>query len=170
MGIALLAVTALAISTATTDDAAVRREIQDIYNRASAASVHARTLADLDAIHRWLDTPDCVFADYRQPHRTWSEMRPYAEQGLRTRLKSFGSEIASLVVQGNMATTTAVVRGVAAVADAQGQFGPKGAVHDIETTATVRDVWVKADDRWRRRSHDKIINNRVTSVDGKVIR
>jgi hypothetical protein len=162
-----IALTTAAIIAA--DNAVVRREIQSVYNRASAAAVAARTLADLDAIHDWLDTPDCVFADYAQPRRTWTEMRGYANEGLRTGLKSFRSEITSLQVQGSVATTTALVRGVAVVKDEQGQFGAKGAVHEIETTATVRDVWVKSNTEWRRRSHDKIVNNHVTSVDGKPV-
>jgi len=166
----LLVACALATASVAADDAAIRREIQGIYDRASAASVAARTIADLDAIHQWLDTSNCVFADYGQPHRTWNEMRAYAEQGLRTRLKSFHSEISSIDVHGNVVTTTAVVRGVAAVTDEQGQFGTKATIHDVETTATVRDVWIKTTDGWRRQSHDKIVNNSVTSVDGKPVK
>jgi hypothetical protein len=149
------------------DDATVRRELQAIYSRASEASVAARTLADLDAIHGWLDTPDCLFADTGQPRRTWAQMRGYAAEGLRTRLKSLTNAIVSLDVHGDTATATTRVRGVAAITDAAGRFGAKGAVHDVETTATVRDVWVRAETGWRRKSHDKIEPNRIASVDGK---
>jgi hypothetical protein len=70
------------------DDTAVRQEIQKTYDRARAKTIAARTLADLDAIHNWLDTPDCVLADYGQPRRTWADMRvglatPVARQDRR---------------------------------------------------------------------------------------
>ena len=190
---ALLTLTALCVTLAgavaissgvagAADDTVVRREIQFVYDRADAAAVAARTLADLDAIHESLDTPDCVFADFGQPPRRWREMREYVAEGLRTHLTSFRSQIVSIDVQSLYVTATTLVRGVAHRADAEGRFGPKDTIHEIETTATVRDVWVKTtvlrsgaplslqqhtDHSWRRKSHEKTVPNRITAVDGK---
>jgi hypothetical protein len=155
---------------AAADQADVRQDLQRLYDRASAASVAARTVADLDTIHDWLDTADCVYADAGQPQRTWSQMRTYAAEGLRTRLKSMTNEIIALDVQDAEATATTRVRGVASITDSEGRFGVKGAMHDVETTATVRDVWVRTAAGWRRRSHDKTVANQVTAIDGKPIK
>ena len=156
--------------TVQADEAAVRHDIQALYDRASAASITARTLQDLDAIHDWLDTPDCVYADAGEPRRTWAAMRSYAAQGLQTRLKTFSSRILDLEVRGSTAIATTLVRGVAPIADSEGRFGPKGAIHDVETTATVRDVWTRAAGSWRRQSHDKIVANAITAVDGEKLK
>jgi len=145
----------------------IRREIQAIYDRASAAAVAARILADTDAIHGWLDMPDCVYTDAGQPTRNWAEQRTYAAGDLRTPLQSFSNEIQQLDVEGATATATTLVKGVARITDNGGRFGAKGADHDVETTATVRDVWVRVSDGWRRKSHTKIVGNRITAIDGK---
>lgn len=145
----------------------VRREIQAVYDRASHAAIAARTLADLDAIHGWLDTPDCVYTDAGQPTRRWSEQRAYAARDLRTPLTSFRNQIQQLELDGANAITTTLVIGVARITDRGGQFGPKDADHDVETTTTVRDVWVRTSDGWRRQSHTKIVANRITAIDGK---
>ena len=143
-----------------------RHAIAAAYERADAAYVAARTIADLESIREWLDTPDCTYADFGQPPRQWAAMRAYAEEGLRTRIVSFHSRVQQLDVNADRATATAIVTGVAHIVDRDGAFGPKGAAHDIETTATVRDGWVRTD-HWRRASHVKIVANRVTAVDGK---
>jgi len=36
-------------------------ELQALYDRASAQRVACKSCADADAIHAWLDTPDCVY-------------------------------------------------------------------------------------------------------------
>jgi hypothetical protein len=146
----------------------VRRELQAAYDRASAASIAARTLTDFEAIHEWLDTPDCRFKEFGQPFRTWSEMRRYAELGLHTPIISFASTIQTIEMRGDAAVATTLVRGVARIIDQEGRFGRKGAAHDVETTATVRDTWVKSD-HWRRKEHEKIAANAVTKVDGKPV-
>src|SRR5947209_3004539 len=71
----------------------VGRELQAVYQKASAAYVAARTFEDMDAIHRWLDTPDCRFQDVGQPVRTWAEMRPSVIAGLGTRITSMTTRI-----------------------------------------------------------------------------
>jgi hypothetical protein len=147
----------------------VRREIQAIYNRASSAAVAARTLADIDAIHGWLDTPDCVYTDAGRPARTWTEQRAFAAADLRTPLKSLSNQIEKLEIDGTRHIATTIVKGVARISDGDGRFGTRGADHDVETTATVRDVWVRTSDGWQRQSHTKILANRITAVDGKPI-
>jgi len=146
----------------------VRGEIQAIYDRAGAATVSARTLADLDAIHAWLDLPDCGYTDFGQPTRTWAEQRRYADEDLRTPMLSMSNHIQKIQIDGRTATTTTLVKGTASIMDFDGRFGSKkGVVHLVETTATVRDVWIKASDGWRRKSHTKIVGNRITAIDGK---
>jgi len=145
----------------------VRREIQARYVRASSEAVAARTYTDAESTHQWIDTPDCTYTNTDRPPRSWSEMRSEVEAGLRTRLLAFSTEIQSLQVHGDGATAVALVTGTARITDDRGELGPKGATHDVVTTATVRDEWVKTADGWRRRSHVKIVPNKITQVDGK---
>jgi hypothetical protein len=149
------------------DPYAVRAAIAENYRRADALQVHAETLADIEAIHQWLDTPDCVYADYGQAPRSWSDMRQYAAAGLGTRLKSLRTDIGPLVLAADTVVVVAVVRGVAVLDDRDGRFGARGASHDIETTATVRDTWIMSAGRWKRKSHVKIVPNRLSAGDGK---
>lgn len=144
-----------------------QQEIQAVYNRASAAAVAARTYADAEALHRWLDTPDCLYADFAQPPKNWVQMRDQVEQSLAMPMKTLTQVIRKLDLQGTTATATSQVEGTARRVDAAGRYGPKGAEHDIVTRATVRDVWVKSADGWRRKSHEQITPNGVASVDGK---
>ena len=157
----------LAVAVVSAAQGDVRREIQAIYDRASAAALAARTIADIDAIHNWLDTPDCVYTDAGQPPRSWALQRTYAVGDLRTPLKSFSNQIQNFEVEGPKAVVTTIVKGVARVTDNGGRFGPKRVDHDVETTATVRDVWVRTSDGWRRQAHTKIGANRITAIDGK---
>ena len=163
--VAAVALAAACVNRAQQADA--RTEIEAAYRRADAAFVSATTLADLEAIREWLDTPDCMYADFGQPLRRWADMRAYAAAGLRTPIKAFHSSIERLEVDGETAIATTVVKGVAHIVDSDGQFGAKGLAHDVETTATVRDVWVRTTDRWRRKSHAKIVANHVTAIDGR---
>jgi hypothetical protein len=163
--VAAVALAAACISRAQQADA--RSEIEDAYRRADAAFVSARTVADLEAIREWLDTPDCVYADFGQPLRRWADTRAYAAEGLRTPITAFHSSIEHLEVDGDTAIATTAVKGVAHIVDSEGHFGAKGLAHDVETTASVRDVWVRTTDRWRRKSHTKIVANHVTAIDGR---
>ncbi len=53
--------------------------------------------------------------------------------------------------------------------DAAGEFGEKGAKHEIVTGTLVRDTWISTKAGWRRRVHEKIFPNRALAVDGKAI-
>ena len=145
----------------------LQKEIQAIYDRASAAAVSAKTYADAEAIHNWLDTPDCLYSNFMQPARTWAQMRPEVEADLATRRSSFSSVIRKLDVMGATVIATTVVEGKARIVDEGGRYGAKGEAHDIVTRATVRDVWVKSADGWRRKAHEQLTPNGVASVDGK---
>src|SRR4030095_3969452 len=81
----------------------VRGEIQAIYDRAGAAIVSARTLADVDAIHAWLDLPDCVYTDFGQPPRVWAEERRYAAADLGTPMLSMSNHIQKIQINGSTA-------------------------------------------------------------------
>lgn len=144
-----------------------QKDIQAIYNRASAAAVSAKTYADAAAIHQWLDAPDCLYTNFMQPARTWEQMRSEVEAGLVTPLSALSSVIRKIEVTGTTAIATTVVEGTARIVDEAGQYGARGAAHDVVTRATVRDVWVKSPDGWRRKSHEKLTPNGVASVDGK---
>jgi hypothetical protein len=152
------------IGAAQTD---VSVAIEAMYRRAETAAIAARTLADLDVIRGWLDTADCVYAEFGQPPRSWADMRSYAREGLRTPITALHNTIQELDIHGDTATATTVVTGVAHVIDVDGRFGAKGAAHEIETVATARDVWVRTSDGWRRQAHIKTVPNRMTAVDGK---
>jgi hypothetical protein len=143
-----------------------RAYITAAYGRADAANVAARTLDDVERIREWLDTSDCVYADFGQPPRTWSAMRAYAAEGLQTRLVAFHTTIQRFAMANDAILVTAIAKGVARVVDRQGRWGAPGGAHDVETTATVQDNWVKTD-HWRRMSHTKIVANHLTAIDGK---
>jgi hypothetical protein len=143
-----------------------RADITAAYERADAANVAARTLDDVERIREWLDTSDCVYADFGEPPRTWSAMRKYAAEGLQTRLITFHTTIQQFATANDAILVTAIAKGVARVVDRQGRWGAPGGAHDVETTATVQDSWVKTD-HWRRTSHTKIVANHVTAIDGK---
>ena len=144
-----------------------QKDIQAIYNRASAAAVGAKTYADAAAIHEWLDTPDCLYTNFMRPARTWAQMRPDVEAGLATPPSSLSTVIRKLEVTGTTAIATAVVEGTARIVDEAGQYGARGAAHEVVTRATVRDLWVRSPEGWRRKSHEKLTPNGVASVDGK---
>src|SRR5262249_50029189 len=104
----------------------VRREIQALYDRASSATVAARSPSDVDAIHSWLDMPDCVYTDFGRPPRRWAEQRVYAADELRTPLKIFSNRIQHLEMEGTTAIATTLVTGVARITDSAGRFGKSG--------------------------------------------
>jgi hypothetical protein len=156
-----------AASSLDAADDAVRRELQSLYDRASAAAVARKSLVDAEATHRWLDMPDCVYKNTGQRWRAWAEMRRFLEAELQTPLQALSSQIQTIEVNADLATTITVVRGTARVVDHAGQFGPRGEVRELTTTATVRDIWTRTPSGWRRKSHEKIIPNRVVAVDGK---
>jgi len=147
----------------------IRRELNALYQRAGAAYVAARTIDDMEAARDWLDTPDCRYRDYGQPFRTWAGMRPFVIMGLQTPIKAFSTHIDKIDVDvpTNTVITTTTVKGVAHLIDAEGRFGARGAAHDVETTATILDTWVRTSSQWRRKVHDKIAPNVVTAIDGK---
>src|SRR5262245_14176778 len=107
-----------------------QKDIQAIYNRSSAATVSAKTYADADATHKWLDTADCTFTNFMQPARTWAEMRPEVEASLATPLSALSAVIRKLEVTGTTAIATAVVEGTMRIVDDAGQYGAKGVAHD----------------------------------------
>src|SRR5689334_16786941 len=131
MSLSVLAIVGLHIVAVTSQSQAnARTAIEDAYRRADAAYVAARTIEDLEAVRSWLDTADCLYAEFGQPPRRWSEMRVYAVEGLRTRIVSFRSTVQQLDVAGDTATAKTIVTGVARITDSDGRFGSKGATHD----------------------------------------
>ncbi len=51
--------------------------------------------------------------------------------------------------------------------DAEGEFGPKGATHQVTRATLIRDLFTKTPGGWRRIRHDKLTpNDIVVAVDG----
>ena len=147
-------------------DRRVRRELQKLYDRASAATVKRKSFADAEAIHAWLDTPDCVYKVTGEQWRTWEEMRPVVEAELLAPCQSSSSRIETIERNGGQAITRTVVRRTATVLDRAGQFGPAGQTWTTWTTATSRDVWTRTPVGWRRKSHETLDANSALAFMG----
>jgi hypothetical protein len=140
-------------------------ELQTLYNETAAAYVRARTIDDLEAIHRSIDTPDCRFIDIGQPPKQWREIRGDLAAGLRAPLQSMSLHIEQLDLdaKANVMIATTTMRSLVRV-----RAGPFGAVHDVEINATVKDSWTKTSAAsWLRRSHEQIVAEEIIYVDGK---
>jgi hypothetical protein len=94
-------------------------------------------------------------------------MRGFMLRDLATPPLEFSNRVQRVSRSGATATAVVSVRGVARIADAEGTFGPRGALHMVETTATVQDRWVQTNGGWQRSFHEKIVPNRIVSVDGR---
>ena len=113
------------------------------------------SFADAEAIRGWLDTPDCVYKLPGQPLRTWAEMRPVVEAELLTPCHEVTSEIRTIELHGDQATTEAITRRTTTIVDHAAQFGPCGETWTLMTSVHVRDIWTRTPSGWRRKSHEK---------------
>jgi hypothetical protein len=123
--------------------AAVRKEIEDTYQRALATLARAKTPEDLDAVNRLIDTPDwrSIVAD--GPPRSWPELR----SGMASMLAQPQPESAIRIVKFTLATDTAVV--IARVGS------PRHIDDGQRRHVLVRDTWIRTAEGWRRKQHQK---------------
>ena len=141
-----------------------------MYTQTLGGMQKATSAADVERIVNAIDTPDWVSinADGTRMTRDQSKRElvrslagPRGDQPALDLLWFNRSE--------NTATTVCWVFGKSNTVDTTGQFGPKGASHELRVGALVRDTWILTTDGWRRRMHEKIFPNRVLAVDGKSV-
>ena len=144
-----------------------RKEIESAYTQSTQAMKQAKTMDDLDAMNKAMDTSDWVSIMPGQKPQTWEQLRRYGFQNLNQPFDETSFLIDCFTMTGeDAAIVQGTVRVTAAIVDQQGQFGAKGERHTIVTTAPIRDTWVKTPDGWRRKIHKKLAANRLM-VDGK---
>ena len=132
------------------DDGPVRKEIQAAYTRSIQGMRQAKTMDDLDALNKAMDTPDWVSIMPGQPPRTWAQLRSYGFENLNPPFDEMSFPIDTFTMKGEgAAIVQGTMRVTATVVDQRGQFGPKGEKHDIVSTAPIRDTWVKMSEGWR---------------------
>jgi hypothetical protein len=150
----------LLVSTAARgDDAAVRKALAKQYAKADQALKRKDTKGVFDT----------MTADYKMvapngmsaPRKQLEMMLPMQLSMLKT-VKSVTTTIDKLTIKGKSAVATATQKLVATAADPR---DPKGGVHTIEQTQTMRDTWVQASGAWKRKQSDTLSNKLL--VDGK---
>ncbi len=86
------------------------------------------------------------------------------KNGDKTQELSF--RIQELIVTGDTAVAVVKVRSVIkSVRD--GQFGLRGETHKMLSTTVVKDTWIKTPQGWRRKTHEKIVPNKLV-IEGKL--
>jgi hypothetical protein len=130
----------------------------------------ARTAADGERVVNAIDTPDWLSINADGTRLTREQSKQELVRSLTgPRGDQPRIEILWLSQSSNAATAVCWVFGSSTEFDATGQFGPKGARHELLAGALVRDTWTLTKDGWRRRMHEKIFPNRVLAVDGKSV-
>jgi hypothetical protein len=144
--------------------------ITSMYERTLDGLQTATTAADIERIVDAIDAPDWVGIN---PDGT----RLTREEAKRELVRSLAGprgvqptiDILWFNQAGNAATSVAWVFGKSQNIDTIGEFGPKGARHEVLAGALVRDSWILTSGGWRRRMHEKIFPNRILAVDGKSV-
>jgi len=131
------------------DDAAVRKEIQSIYDRALQGQLAARTPADLDANEKLIDTPDWTSIVNDGPPQHWADVKQYAIAML-----GHPDDLALKIVKFTVAGDRAIV--IARVGPSKDLNG-----NDRSRFALVRDTWVKTNTGWRRTLHEKPVEGKL---------
>jgi len=145
-----------------------RAMITSLYTRTLADMQKATTAGEIDRIVDAIDAPDWVSINADGTRMTREE----AKRELVRSLAGPRGEQPTLDLlwfhhAGNAATSVAWVFGKSQTTDATGEFGPRGARHEVLVGALVRDSWILTNAGWRRRMHEKIFPNRILAVDGK---
>jgi hypothetical protein len=141
-----------------------------VYRQTLGGMQKATTAGEIERIVNAIDTPDwlSVSADGTRLTRDQSK-----QELVRSLAGPKGDQptidLLWLSQSDKAATAVCWVFGKSNSVDAAGQFGPKGARHELLTGALVRDTWILTKDGWRRRMHEKIFPNRVLAVDGKSV-
>ena len=149
------------------DGGPARKEIESACAQSIQAMKQAKTMDDLDAMNKAMNTPDWVGIMPGQKPQTWEQLRRYGFENLNQPFDETSFLIDRFTMTGeDAAIVQGTVRVTATLVDQRGQFGAKGEKHTIVTTAPIRDTCVKTPDGWRRKIHEKLVANKPM-VDGK---
>lgn len=127
------------------DEAAVRNDIQAIYNNTIRGQLNAKTPDDLAANERLIDTPDWVSVVNDGPPQRWKDLQAGLIAALGHFPADFVTKIEKLTLFGDRAV---VIARVGALKDVTGDG-------DRSRSVLIRDTWVKTKAGWRRTMHEK---------------
>jgi hypothetical protein len=148
----------------------LKTAILSIYTRTLDEMQKATTAGDIERIVNAIDAPDWLSINADGTRLTREEAK---RELVRSLAGARGAQPTINLLwfnqAGNSATAVAWVFGKSQSIDTTGEFGPKGARHEVLAGALVRDSWILTGDGWRRRMHEKIFPNRVLAVDGKSV-
>jgi hypothetical protein len=147
------------------DDATVRKEMLEIFNKA----VKDFRNKDVDGFMSMYHT------DYRGKMR---DGRTQTVKDIRNEMKMFMEStksveqatmsIGKLRVMGTNAELVGTIHLKMKVEDSMGAFGKKGAVHDMTMVETTKDTWVRSSGSWKCKASTEIKTD--TLVDGKPVK
>lgn len=148
----------------------LKATILGIYTKTLDGMQKATTAAEVEDIVNGIDAPDWLSINADGTRLTREEAK---RELVRSLAGARGAQPTINLLwfhqTGNSATAVAWVFGRSQTIDTTGEFGPKGARHEVLAGALVRDSWILTSDGWRRRMHEKIFPNRVLAVDGKSV-
>ena len=148
----------------------LKAAITSMYTRTLGEMQKATTAGEIDRMVDAIDAPDWVSINADGTRLT-------REEAKRDLVRSLAGppgvqptvDLLWFNHSGNAATSVAWVFGKSQTIDTTGEFGPKGARHDVLVGALVRDSWILTSVGWPRRMYEKIFPNRVLAVDGKSV-
>jgi hypothetical protein len=152
-------------------DAATLELARSIYTRAFTELRQAKTLDDMKKLSDALDSPDWISVD--RLGRTILTRRD-ADQELESvlalppeRRVTAMDIIWAEQESDHMSVLAWMMPSDREAVDAAGDYGPKGATHQIARATLVRDLFRKTPAGWRRVRHDKMLpNSTILAVDG----
>jgi hypothetical protein len=141
-----------------------------MYTKTLDGMQKATTAAEVERIVSAIDVPDWLSINADGARLTREEAKQELVRSLAApRAAQPTIDLLWLNQAGNAATAVVWVFWKSQTIDTTGEFGPKGARHEVLAGALVRDSWILTKDGWRRRLHEKIFPNRVLAVDGKSV-
>jgi hypothetical protein len=142
-----------------------QEELQTLYDRTAAAYVAAKSVNDMDAIHQSIDLPAWKLFDDGKPERRWSEIRSESIGSIPLVAIQFQIDRLEVDPRSNSVIVVAIVQ-----ASMRGKSRPVGAMHEFETSETIRESWVKTSaGSWRRRWTMVIVGESIVAIDGHAI-
>jgi hypothetical protein len=141
-----------------------------VYRQTMAAIEQAKTEADIERAVAAIDVPDWTSIDADGTRMTRNDAKRQLVASLGGQRGAQPTiELLWVNESGNSATAVAWVFAKSQIVDAVGEYGAKGARHDVLIGALIRDTWTSTNQGWRRWKHEKIFPNRVIAVDGKSV-
>jgi hypothetical protein len=148
----------------------LKTTLMGMYARTLDRMQKATSAAEVERIVNAIDTPDWISINADGTRLTREEAK---QELVRSLAGPRGAQptinLLWLNQTANSVTAVAWVFGRSQTIDSAGEYGPKGARHELLAGALVRDSWVLTKEGWRRRMHEKIFPNRVLAVDGKSV-